>query len=121
MTPGALHDAIAAALLKGIRPEEVAHRLNKQGMDEQLAVVQVVHVQSKLEGTPQWKEAMIQRYTRRMRRGVIVAFIGAGITLITYSAATGGGTYVIAGGAIFFGVLDFLVGLVGYLKQKVTK
>lgn len=54
----------------------------------------------------------------RMARGGIIFLIGAAVTLATYSAAQGGGTYVVAWGAILFGGFDFLAGLMGVMGQN---
>jgi hypothetical protein len=45
----------------------------------------------------------------RMMIGGGAALIGGLITLATYSAASGGGTYVVFYGAIGFGALNFAV------------
>jgi uncharacterized membrane protein YebE (DUF533 family) len=47
--------------------------------------------------------------------GLLWLLGGGFFTLITFSAASGGGTYVVAVGAIVGGALQFLVGLVQYL------
>ncbi|MEE8500243.1 MAG: TerB family tellurite resistance protein [Kiloniellales bacterium] len=47
-------------------------------------------------------------------------FAGGGlVTLVTYSAASGGGVYVVAYGAIAVGALQFLVGLGQFLFHRV--
>lgn len=43
--------------------------------------------------------------------GFGIAFVGTVITFATYSAASGGGTYVVAYGAIIVGGLQFVMGL----------
>jgi hypothetical protein len=51
-----------------------------------------------------------------MSVGCVVCIIGIVVTLVTYGAASGGGTYVIAWGAILFGALQFLKGLFNLLR-----
>jgi len=53
----------------------------------------------------------------RMVTGGIVALIGIIVTVGSYEAASGGGTYVVAWGAILFGGIQFLRGL-GELAQS---
>ena len=40
------------------------------------------------------------------------------ITIATYTAASGGGTYIVAWGAILFGGLQFIRGLMGQLNKN---
>jgi hypothetical protein len=42
---------------------------------------------------------------------------GIAVTAYTYSAASGGGTYVVAWGAIIFGGWQFVKGLIAFLER----
>jgi hypothetical protein len=67
--------------------------------------------------TPQDK---VRKYKRRMLSGLAWGVGGAIVTAVTYSAASsnpGGGTYVVAGGAIVFGIYDFFAGLFGLMRH----
>ena len=46
-----------------------------------------------------------------MAIGVVIAAIGIAVTAGTYAAASGGGHYVVAWGAIAVGAWRFLIGL----------
>ena len=48
---------------------------------------------------------------RNMAIGGVICIIGILVTAVTYGAASGGGHYVIAWGAIVFGGFQFLKGL----------
>lgn len=48
---------------------------------------------------------------RNMVIGGVVCAIGIAVTVATYMAASGGGTYVVAWGAIVFGGIQFFKGL----------
>ena len=50
-----------------------------------------------------------------MLRGIAWAVGGLVVSLITYSMASGGGTYVVFWGAVIWGVIDFLIGFFGWL------
>ena len=64
-------------------------------------------------------KVLANKYARTMLYGVIWAVGGTIVTMATYSAASkGGGTYVVAWGAILFGIFDFFKGLFGWLKYK---
>ena len=63
----------------------------------------------------QMQEAKNKAYrdeaTKQMAIGAIICIIGIAVTWGTYSAAAGGGTYVVAWGAIVFGGWRFLRGM----------
>ena len=53
---------------------------------------------------------------RQMVIGAVLALIGIVLTVVTYSAASGGGHYVVAYGPAIVGLITFVKGLVGYLR-----
>ena len=52
-----------------------------------------------------------------MMKGALWCIGGIVVTFGTYSLASGGGTYIIAWGAIVFGAVKFVRGLIGYIKS----
>ena len=50
--------------------------------------------------------------------GALWAVGGTIVTVFSYGSASGGGKYVVFWGAILFGVVDFLIGLNGYVSSK---
>jgi len=44
-------------------------------------------------------------------RGLVMMAIGIGVTAATYSAASGGGTYIMAWGPIVYGFITLIRGL----------
>ena len=67
------------------------------------------------------RQALADRYARHMIYGALWALGGILVTWWTYSAAAsspGGGRYVVAYGAILYGVVDFVRGLVGWSRHK---
>jgi hypothetical protein len=66
------------------------------------------------------KEVLSNRYMNQMLWSLAGATAGILITAATYLLAQNqaGGTYVICTGAIVFGVLSFLQGLLGWLRNK---
>lgn len=48
--------------------------------------------------------------------GALWCIGGIVVTIVTYNAASGGGTYVIAWGAILFGGIQLLKGLINYFS-----
>lgn len=68
--------------------------------------------------TPAGRQAMAAQYRRRMLYGFLWAAGGTAVTIGTYEAASEGGFFFIAWGAIIFGIIDFLRGLFGWLKYR---
>lgn len=56
--------------------------------------------------------------TKNMGMGALWAIGGTVVTVVTLSAASGGGTYVVAYGAIGIGAIQFVVGLVQYMGYQ---
>ena len=49
-----------------------------------------------------------------MIMGAVICLVGIAITVGTYTAAEGGGSYMVAWGAIIFGAVQFFRGLMNY-------
>jgi tellurite resistance protein len=56
--------------------------------------------------------------TKHMGMGALWAIGGTVVTVVTLSAASGGGTYVVAYGAIGIGAIQFVIGLVQYMGYQ---
>lgn len=97
----------AASLLiqEKLSPPDVVDSLVKQGIDHESAGIIV----SNLEG--QVDAARKRRARKDMLYGGLWCGGGLLVTFITMSAASGGGSYVVAWGAIVFGAIQFFRGL----------
>jgi hypothetical protein len=51
---------------------------------------------------------------KNMIYGALICIIGTAVTVGSYALASGGGTYIIAWGAIIFGAVQFFRGLQQY-------
>ena len=85
---------------------ETKNALIAQGLDEESASVVVANLEQQI------KQAKKERANKDMLYGALWCIGGIIVTAITYSAASGGGTYVIAWGAILFGAIQFIKGVV---------
>jgi hypothetical protein len=64
------------------------------------------------------KKARRDKHKKRMTRGLIWTFLGVILTCGTYAFASElGGKYILFYGAIIFGFIDFIVGLIGWLAS----
>ncbi len=94
--------AFAAEQMKdGASGPEVEAMLVERGLDEE-AAASVVEDLSRMRS-----EALRSAGKRNMRYGALWCIVGTVVTIATYSAASGGGTYVVAWGAIGFGAIQF--------------
>jgi hypothetical protein len=113
---------IATLLTQGQSQDKVAGILVEQGWEEETARKFVQSVNAALEdyrSSPEGRQALASKYLKHVGFGALW-FIGGGLfTAITYgSASSGGGTYVVAYGAIIAGAIEFFWGLFGYLKHR---
>lgn len=120
-----LSEAIAKELAEGKSEEKIAKELIKQGWPEESATAFVGNVKQAIEQyieqykeSPEGRQIMASKYKRHMLYGFLWAAGGTVVTVATYSAASGGGFYFVAWGAILFGIIDFLRGLYGWLKYR---
>ena len=61
---------------------------------------------------------LAERYARRILYGFLWAAGGVVVTVVSYGAASSGGRYFLAYGAILYGVLAMLSGAVGWSKHR---
>ena len=120
-----LSEAVAYELAEGKNKGKIAKELVRQGWPKESAVQFVDSIEQGLKqyaeqykNSPEGRQVMASKYKRHMLYGILWAVGGTVVTVATYSAASGGGVYVIAWGAIVFGIIDFFRGLFGWLKYK---
>lgn len=95
----------ANRLSEGAYPDEVEEMLVEKGVDRDAAAGVVDYL------CRSHSEAMRYVAKRDIKHGAMWCVGGTIVTAATYAAAYGGGTYIIAWGAIGFGALQFLRGL----------
>jgi hypothetical protein len=103
----------AAMELANKRPrQEVEKALVSQGASPKEAKAIVTNVQDAI------KQSRREKHKKRMIRGLIWTVLGAIITCGTYVFANElGGNFLLCWGAILFGIIDFVIGLVGWLTS----
>jgi hypothetical protein len=109
LAPDALERAMSYAtdvLRQGMPRAAVEEVLRAQGFDAAAASAIV----ARADGV---KNARRVAGRRHMIMGGVICAIGVVVTVVTYTAAeNGGGTYVVAWGAIVFGAIRFFRGLI---------
>jgi hypothetical protein len=116
-----LSQAVARELARGVNRNTIIQKLIKQGWADDAAhqiVSQVEEAVNNYRESPEARQAMARAYARHMLYGALWAIGGITVTVLTLAFAANGGTYVVAWGAIIFGIVDFFRGLFGWLKYK---
>jgi hypothetical protein len=116
--------SVLSRVARGENPDKIIQGLQKTGWppDQAYTLVQQAQIQwQQLQLQPEFREQMAGKYKRRMVYGVLWTVGGTVVTvgtLLSAASRSGGGTYFIAWGAIIFGIVDFIRGLVGWLKYR---
>ena len=106
MTLDALYEHATVLLFVRHKSEqETIHELMADGLDEPSAREIVKDLLERVERTKQ------ARAQKDMLYGGLWCLAGLVITIMSYNAASGGGTYVVALGEIIFGGYQFFKGL----------
>ena len=116
-----LSEAVASELAEGKSKEKIVKELVKQDWPEDSAIQFVNNIEqaiSEYKDSPEGRNVLAGKYARHMVYGILWAVGGTIVTVATYEAASGGGTYFVAWGAILFGIFDFFKGFFGWLKYR---
>ena len=85
--------------------EETKAALIENGLRAEDADVVIANLQN------QYKQEKREAGNKNMHYGALWCVGGLLVTILTYSAASDGGTYVVAWGAVIFGAIQFFKGL----------
>ena len=88
---------------------ETKEALINQGLSNESAKAVVENLEKQI------KETKKERAGKDMMYGALWCIGGIMVTAVTYTSATGGGTYVVAWGAILFGAFQFVSGLFNFV------
>jgi hypothetical protein len=115
-------EAVARMLTRGDSKDKIVKKLVKRGWLKQKAVEFVDDVGRRINeilGSPEERRELAQEYGQQVFHGFLWMAGGVAITVITYAYASsnpGGGIYVVAWGAILFGLIKAIRGLIGGIK-----
>jgi len=116
---------VAQNLAEGKDKGGITKGLVKLGWPKETAAQFVDNIEEELKRraeeykrTPEGRQAMAAQYKRHMLYGILWAAGGTAVTIATYEAASEGGWFIVAWGAIIFGIIDFFRGLFGWLKYR---
>lgn len=116
---------VANSLTEGKGKGGITKTLVKQGWSKETAAQFVDDIEQEVNrraeeyrSTPEGRQTMARQYKRHMLYGILWAGGGVAVTIATYEAASEGGWFIVASGAIIFGIIDFFRGLFGWLKYR---
>lgn len=112
---------IEEKLWGGESKDKVVKALVEYGYPEDMAADMVDDREEAIKEykrTPEGRSLMANAYRRHMISGLLWVTGGVTVTWVTYALAEGGGWYFVFFGAIIFGFIDFIRGLVGWLNNK---
>ena len=99
-----LSEAVAHELAEGKNKGKIAEELVRQGWPKESVVQFVDSIEQGLKqyaeqykNSPEGRQVMASKYKRHMLYGILWAVGGTVVTVATYSAASGGGVYVLLG------------------------
>ena len=101
----AVYGFAAEQMKNGVPPQQIKSLLVERGLDQDSAAVVVSNL-SEMRA-----KAVREAGNSDMLYGALWCIGGIVVTVATMSAASGGGTYVVAWGAIVFGGIQFFRGL----------
>jgi hypothetical protein len=101
----AVYQTAANAMSRGASPAEVENHLIQSGVRAEDAKTVVNHLQAVRS------DVLREAGRKEMIRGALWCVGGILVTAASYQAASRGGTYVVAWGAIIFGAIKFFRGL----------
>jgi hypothetical protein len=100
----AIYNYAAEQMRNGVAGPQIEKSLVEQGLDAEAAGIVVRNL------TEARAKALKEAGQKHMLYGALWCIGGIVVTAATYAAASGGGTYVVAWGAIIFGGIQFIRG-----------
>jgi hypothetical protein len=114
--------AVALKLARGVSKEKIVAKLMKQGWLRDKAMAFVNDTEQRINeilGSPEKRREQAQEYGQQVLHGFLWMAGGVMVSVVTYAMASSspsGGVYVVAWGAILFGLIKAIRGLVGGMK-----
>lgn len=110
----AVYRYAASLMSEGKNDHQIVTALTDQGLDKESAAVVTDALRKQFN--QEMGGVNKKQGSRNMLYGMLWAVGGTIVTVATFSAASGGGTYIVTYGAIIGGVIQFIVGAVQYSK-----
>jgi len=113
-------EKVVKFLKEGKSRTEIVAELIKQNWTRKKANQFVSNIDNTLKRqSPEYRKSVAKRYRTNMIVALIIGAVGTIVTIASYNMAlTSGGRYLICWGAIFFGIIYFFVGLIGWLRYR---
>ena len=93
-------------------PIETLSALIDEGLDKESAIIVINNIEQQI------KDAEKARANKDMLYGALWCIGGIIVTVVTYSIAEGGGIYFVAWGAVLWGAIQFIQGIINSISSK---
>ena len=108
-----LYQFAAKAMARKTPPLVIVKNLTEQGLSHQTAAAIVAETEKA------FKQARAEKYRKQMIAGLLWTGAGIVVTILSFVFADQlGGNALLCWGAVLFGIVDFLVGLFGWLANR---
>lgn len=125
LTLAKLKDLIAADLSRRLKPKAIVNGMVRFRKIPEARAQELMDAADKafqeMAASPQGRKVLASKNARLMGIGFLWAVGGAIVTAVSYSAASSsptGGRYIVAWGAVLFGIFDIIRGFIGWMKYK---
>ena len=114
-----LYEDVDLMLKLGYERERIKEKLAQSGIpaDGEDRLINIVATSRRANASKPAPNVDKDQYTAKMIWGAIWCIGGIIVTVISYAARANVGVYVVAWGAILWGLIDFIRGLIGYISK----
>jgi hypothetical protein len=115
-TEESLMQSIGEMIGDGSSEEKIVKSLTKQGVPEDKVRgyhSEITRLAAEYETSPEGREELRKKASNRILYGFLWLLGGIIATSVSYESASGGGTYSVFYGAIIWGVIDMIRGIIG--------
>jgi len=121
ITENSLIENIGKLIGQGMKEEKIVSSFSKQGVPEEKVrnfYNEITKLAAEYKESPEGRKQLASQFSRRILYGVLWAVGGTIATVVSMNSASSGGRYYIFWGAIIWGVIDIIRGIVGWSKYS---
>jgi hypothetical protein len=121
ITEDSLIEVIGELIGKGTSEEKIVSKFTSQGVPEEKIrhfYKEISILAAEYKESPEGRKELASKFSKRILYGVLWAVGGTIATFVSMDAASSGGTYYVFYGAIIWGVIDIIRGIIGWVKYS---
>lgn len=116
ITEDSLMESIGEMIGDGSSEDKIVRSFTKQGVPEakvRAFYAEITRLATEYEQSPEGRKELSKKASNRILYGFLWVVGGIVATSVSYGSASGGGTYSVFYGAIIWGVIDIIRGVIG--------